>query len=794
MPKDNLVLRWNVTAKDRTAGAVKSSNRSLAAIGNSARQSNIALGALAVRLGVVAAAYTALAKSVQAVNTVQNLNNRLNLVANKNLEETKEKLFDVARASFASFDSTSQFYAKLALSAKELGRSQEDLLKVVEITNKAVAISGSSAESAAGGLIQFSQGIASNRLAGDELRSVLENLPGLADTIARGLGVTRGELRELAEQGKLTAQAVVDAVLSQEQQVNEYFSRFDATVSLAAQQFGNSFIRAVDKIEKNTGAFKVLGAELLDAADALTALTDDAVDFVNEAGGVEEIIKDLRVEMETLQVATVAYIAYIGGGAVASAGAAFIKILQGIAVNGLAAKGALGVPFVALIAGYYASSEAITAMSDALADDAERANVASRNLAVLEGQAARLQATIDGAGDEGVFPKISVENLQNLRAELARVNDEIRAQKSLIAADVGPAAPADVSAPTATAETAPATADNDAIIIATEERNRKLAALRKENLDGELRTMALQGEIGLIELQKRIAADQSAFEADYNRRLEQSAIITDIEQSQRDMRLSLIQDSRERELAFELADYADRVERIQQEITDAVERDRLLEEQLRIHRENMGAINAEYDEQDAERRANQQSDGEAFWNALTGQSGAFYGKEAEFRKGEEGHIKESEKFKSDVLKAGLTGLAKHSKAAFNIAKAAGIAQAIVDTYKGVNRALGEYPPPTSFILAAAVAAAGFANVASIASQKFGGGGGRTARTGGSGGGSARSPATTTSQTPVAEQQQSQQSIVVNIEEGLYNGEQVANIVAQILKAAGDNLDVQASVR
>lgn len=343
MPR-SIVQRWSIQGRDNTRPAVLSANRGLRSIGATAKQTNFTVGALAVRLGAVAAAYAALRNSAQAVNTVQNLNNRINLVANNRLAETKDLLFDVARQTFASYNSTAQFFSKLALSSKELGKSQEELVKVVSIANKTVAISGSTAESAANGLIQFAQGIASNRLAGDELRSVLENLPPLADAIARGMGVTRGEVRELAAQGKLTGKAVIDALLAQEDEVNEYFKNFNLTIALSAQQFGNSFLKAIDKLEAETGGLKFIAMEIVGVADALSELTDDTVEFLRETGGIEKHLHDLRVELELLKLAAIATVTYFGSAAVIKATLAIAAALQKVAVAAAAAWGGILLP------------------------------------------------------------------------------------------------------------------------------------------------------------------------------------------------------------------------------------------------------------------------------------------------------------------------------------------------------------------------------------------------------------------------------------------------------------------
>jgi len=114
-----------------------------------------------------------------------------------------------------------------------LGRSQEDLLRFTSLTQMAIQSSGAGAQEAVAGVIQLGQALASGQLRGDELRSVLENLNGVAIELAAGLGVSVGELRSLAEAGKLTSQSIVEALLSRGQQIEERFAALPVTVGQA---------------------------------------------------------------------------------------------------------------------------------------------------------------------------------------------------------------------------------------------------------------------------------------------------------------------------------------------------------------------------------------------------------------------------------------------------------------------------------------------------------------------------------------------------------------------------------
>lgn len=103
-------------------------------------------------------------------------------------------------------------------------------------------------------MVQFGQALASGTLRGDELNSILEQTPALAQAIARGLGVTIGQLRSLGSEGKLTSDAIVKALQDQKEQVDELSASLSITVSQAMTAFNNSLVATVGRLDEATGA------------------------------------------------------------------------------------------------------------------------------------------------------------------------------------------------------------------------------------------------------------------------------------------------------------------------------------------------------------------------------------------------------------------------------------------------------------------------------------------------------------------------------------------------------------
>jgi tape measure domain-containing protein len=164
------------------------------------------------------------------------LQNRLRSVSKDqaNLNGLTEATFKIAQETRSSWTATAELYARVARNSKEVGASQQELLTVTRALNHAMIVGGATSMEASAGLVQLSQGLASGTLRGDELRAVLEQLPVVADVIAKHLGVTRGELRDLGKAGKIGAREVVDAFLKAAPELEREFGR---TIPTIAQSF-----------------------------------------------------------------------------------------------------------------------------------------------------------------------------------------------------------------------------------------------------------------------------------------------------------------------------------------------------------------------------------------------------------------------------------------------------------------------------------------------------------------------------------------------------------------------------
>jgi len=191
-----------------------------------------------------------------------NLNNRLRLVTKDQVAfiAAQQNVIQIAKATRQPLGATAELYQRIAMNQEALGLSGSGLARVVETISKTMVISGSSAAAAEGALVQLGQAFASGTLRGEELNSVLEGAPALAQAIAKGLNVPIGKLRELGQAGQLSADQVVKALQQQASAVDADFGKMAATVGQSMTQLNTNLSEMIGRADEATGASQSLAA------------------------------------------------------------------------------------------------------------------------------------------------------------------------------------------------------------------------------------------------------------------------------------------------------------------------------------------------------------------------------------------------------------------------------------------------------------------------------------------------------------------------------------------------------
>jgi tape measure domain-containing protein len=289
--------RLTIEVDEKGARVVK---RNLQGIGEGAKQAGGA--AKLLKRALVAAASAAIIQQyVRLSDTFTSLQNRIRNTVDSQTElaAVTDKLAQLANDTRSSFQSTAELYTRVATASQELGISQQQVITFTKSLNQAILLSGATAAEAKAGVIQLSQGLASGALRGDELRSVLEGLPVVADTIAKEMGVTRGELRELGSEGKVTAEIVLEAFKNAEQELQSGFGKTVPTVGQAMTVVRNKTLMMVGSFNESTGLIDAIAQGILSMSDGLEVAAE-AFEFIGDVGVVvvEELAAALAPAIE----------------------------------------------------------------------------------------------------------------------------------------------------------------------------------------------------------------------------------------------------------------------------------------------------------------------------------------------------------------------------------------------------------------------------------------------------------------------------------------------------------------
>jgi tape measure domain-containing protein len=293
-----------------------------------AKQSNQALGDMSGFIGRVAGALAAANLAQQFINVADSvtvLNNQLKLAmgAAQAAGQAYKDLYIIAQQSRVSFTSLGGTFAQIRRATEDTGLSYGRLLTVTEAIGNAMAVSGGSAQGMNAALIQLQQGLASGTLRGEELNSVMEQTPRLAQAIADGLGITRGQLRAMGADGKLTSDAVIRALESQAGVLKGEVANATLTAGQGYTFMANGVTKLIGKLDQLTGASAGVASAMKSVGSAMDGL---GVFIENNKEGI------LAITGALAGAAVVAGIAKMAG-AIGLVTAAFTALTAVIAAN-----------------------------------------------------------------------------------------------------------------------------------------------------------------------------------------------------------------------------------------------------------------------------------------------------------------------------------------------------------------------------------------------------------------------------------------------------------------------------
>lgn len=259
-------------AQRQAGSASKGIERSLAGIGR-------AVAGVAAGFSAMAAAQAFLAIADKAKGMDAQL--RLATASFGSFNQAQEDARRIAQESRGGLVETATLYTAFLRTSQEIGRSQMDAAQATETFSKALKIGGADTSAVASATLQMKQALSSATVQWEELGPILEASPRIAQVLTDAFGVTKSELRKMAEQGKLSGKMMFDALNKPEiiRQINAEFATLGVTYAEAMQQVENAAIITFGAFDRGGQFSKALADFITQGGDGFADLEKAAEEF-----------------------------------------------------------------------------------------------------------------------------------------------------------------------------------------------------------------------------------------------------------------------------------------------------------------------------------------------------------------------------------------------------------------------------------------------------------------------------------------------------------------------------------
>lgn len=292
---------------DQMTAAIKEGNSALidtienqSRLGRETQKTNDQAGKLLSTIKRIAAAagVTTLVRSfLDFSDTQAQINARLNLMNDgfQTTNELSEMIYQSALRSKAAYSDTADAVGKMGMNAGNAFSSNQELIAFTEQVNKQFKIGGASAQEQGNAMVQLTQAMAAGVLRGQDLNSILAAAPGIARTIEESMGWASGSIKQYAEDGKVTASVVKNALLDMADQTNQKFASIPMTLSDAMTQAQNIVQHEVKQMAQSWNDFihTDQGQELLgEAISLLSVMAQVGTDALSGIGSAALFVAD----------------------------------------------------------------------------------------------------------------------------------------------------------------------------------------------------------------------------------------------------------------------------------------------------------------------------------------------------------------------------------------------------------------------------------------------------------------------------------------------------------------------
>ena len=429
------------TSADKTEKSVDNVNKKLTLMDSGAarlKASFAGIPGILTTAGTAIGAAFSVGKVIEYVDSLTNIQNQLRRTTknNEELAAAQKEVFNISQATRTGFEGNVGTYTRLQGALEGMGKSAKLAGPLLTTISQSMAVSGTSAEAAKNGMIQFQQALNGGVLRGEEFNSIVENTPGLLAAIAVGMGKPVGALRQMAEQGQLTSRVLVEALTKAAPLVAESFNKVVPTVSSALTVLNNSLIQTLGT--EKQGMVRLLAEGILYLAKNM----DTVVPIVTALGTAIGVILGLQflvwisgvtLALGTMAVAAIAAVApFVAMGLAFGALAAGAIYLLSTVVDLEAAYNRIK----ATISGYVEEGKKVIAGDQKASTGAKSLDDALRSLAKMYGGATTAAA---GSGAAARQAGADYSFAAEAGSKLAQMVGEVDARNKAAAASANAA-------------------------------------------------------------------------------------------------------------------------------------------------------------------------------------------------------------------------------------------------------------------------------------------------------------------------------------------------------------------
>lgn len=294
----NTLNQYRQALDSVNASTVRNNTSQIASIAKYALLSAVIYGTMTATLALAAA-------TVKTADEYTSIQNRMKMYIKDTdeLAKVNAQMAQFATENNVGLRETSTLFARLQPAMQKIGANTAAVTSVVDAFGKSMRIGGATAQEAASATLQFSQAMASGKLAGDEFRAISEASPRFLKAIADGSGIAAEKLKKMSSEGMLTTEVISKALLKEYPRLIEENKRLGVSLEQGTNAIKTAFTVLIGEFNEGAGVTRTLGEVMLDFSQGLLTTAQSAREtgasiskwFSDNANTISAVVEAVKI-------------------------------------------------------------------------------------------------------------------------------------------------------------------------------------------------------------------------------------------------------------------------------------------------------------------------------------------------------------------------------------------------------------------------------------------------------------------------------------------------------------------